>query len=253
MTRALVEGTGPVVVLLHGGALGCSADDWRDALAPIAAAGFRALAFDQPGFGECDESPDISLSFRGRFVLGVLDVLGSERATLVGHSQAGRLVVSAALDTPARVAAAVVLCTGSLLPPLSVSGVDAAVPIREPTAAETRAQLEASVFNRACISNEIVERYQRFGTGRNFEYALRRPAEPASAATRPAWGRLADVSAPLMLVYGANDVGQVTERVALARVRYPQLPIHLLERCGHFAQWDQLETVVGLIIGFARS
>ena len=248
-TRVLDEGGGPVVLLLHGGGLGCSADDWRGVMTPLAAAGLRVLVFDQPGFGACDESADISLGFRGRYALGVLDALGIDRATWVGHSQGGRLAVAAALGTPARVAAAIVLCTGSLLPPVGAREREIALPVSEPTPAETRAVLEAYVYDRALVSADLVAQYQRFSEGRNFEAAVRRATEPAPLS---AWDRLAEVAPPLMLVYGANDRGPVAERVALARERYPQLPIHLLEQCGHFAQWDQPAEVVRLIAGFAR-
>ncbi len=103
------------------------------------------------------------------------------------------------------------------------------------------------MFDRALVTDALVAQYQRFSHGRNFENAVRRATEPAAPDARPAWERLGEPSVPLMLVYGANDRGPVAERVALARQRYPQLPIHLLERCGHFAQWDQAETVVRLV------
>ena len=173
-TRVLEEGSGPVALLLHGGALGCSAEDWSPLFAPVAAAGFRALAIDQPGFGACDDPPDVSVAFRAGFIRGVLDALGIDRALWVGHSQAGRYVVGTALEAPDRMLAGVVLCTGS------------------------------------------------------------------------------DARAPVTYVYGADDGGQVRERIALARERYPQLPFHVIERCGHFAQWDQPATVVEFIRDAAR-
>jgi len=251
-TRALDEGSGPVVLLVHGAALGCSADDWRDALAPIAAAGFRAIAIDQPGFGACDDPPDVSVPFRWRYLLGALDTLAIERATWVGHSQAGRYVVATALDAPERMNAGVVVCTGSLLPPVGNAEREVAVPTHEPTPAETRAYLESVVFDRALVTNALVDRYQRFSHGKNFACAVRRASERPAGDERPQWERLAEASRPLNFIYGANDKGPVAERVALARERYPRLRIGLLQNCGHFAQWDQPAAVLGTIIDAAR-
>ena len=45
-------GSGPLVVLAHG--LGCSADYWMRNAPPLAAAGYRVLAPDLPGFGRTD-------------------------------------------------------------------------------------------------------------------------------------------------------------------------------------------------------
>lgn len=253
-TRVLEDGRGPAVVLLHGAALGCSADDWRGAVEPIAAAGFHVLAYDQPGFGTCDDPPDVSLAFRDRFLLALLDALSIERASLVGHSQAGRIVVTAALDAPARVAAGVIVCTGSLLPPLgSALGGETSAPEREPTPNETRDYLEGAVYDRTRITAELVATFQRFSNARNVRNAARRAsAPPAPEPAQPQWQRLGEVTAPLLLIYGANDRGPVAERVALARERYPALPIHVLQECGHFAQWDHPEAVVELIVDFLR-
>lgn len=252
-TRILEEGAGPAVLLLHGGALSCSADDWRDALAPVAAAGFHALAVDLPGFGACDAAPDLSVAFRSRYLLALLDQLAIARTTWVGHSQAGRFVIGAALDAPERVANGVVVCTGSLLPPLGAPAPEGKPPDHEPSSAETRTYLESVVFDRGLVTDALVAQYQRFSHGRNFANAVRRATERDAPDARPAWERLGETTVPLVLIYGADDKGPVTERVALARQRYPQLAIHLLERCGHFAQWDQAEAVTRLVIEAARS
>jgi len=255
-TRLLEEGRGPCIILLHGGSLGCSADDWGAMVPDLASRGFRVLAYDQPGFGASDDPPDPSLAYRRRFIAGLLDVLSIEQATIVGHSQAGRLALASALETPERVDAAVVVCTGSLLPPLVAGEREVEVPTHVPTADETRAQLEASVYHRDYVTAGLVERFQRFSV-RNFESAVKRASPPAGAAASPVvranWERLGDSSRPLELIYGANDKGSVRERVALAPDRYPQLPIHLLEECGHFAQWDQPEALLHLLADFARN
>src|SRR5207245_112323 len=47
--RYIDEGRGPPVVFLHG--LGASMYAWRKNLAPVAAAGYRVIAFDNRGFG----------------------------------------------------------------------------------------------------------------------------------------------------------------------------------------------------------
>ena len=46
--RYIERGTGPAVILLHGASLGSSADVFLRNLGPLADAGFRAIAFDQP-------------------------------------------------------------------------------------------------------------------------------------------------------------------------------------------------------------
>src|ERR687895_2958441 len=52
--RYIEEGSGPSVLFLHGASLGSSADVFLRNLGPFAEAGFRAVAFDLPGFGLSD-------------------------------------------------------------------------------------------------------------------------------------------------------------------------------------------------------
>ncbi|MEE8084215.1 MAG: alpha/beta fold hydrolase, partial [Alphaproteobacteria bacterium] len=116
--RYMEDGSGPAVVLFHGASLGSSADVYRRNIGPLAAAGFRVIAFDFPGFGLSDYCEDGSVGLKKRTTLGLMDALGLEKAALVGHSQAGNVAVALGLEQPQRVSHIIVLGTGSLLPPL---------------------------------------------------------------------------------------------------------------------------------------
>src|SRR4051812_46697577 len=121
-TRYLEEGQGPAVLLLHGASLGSSADVWDRNLAPLAAYGRRVIAFDQPGFGLTDNPKDYSVAYRRRFIIQFMDALRLDKASLIGHSQAGAMAVALAFDQTPRIDKVVVLGTGSLLPPLPGGG-----------------------------------------------------------------------------------------------------------------------------------
>src|SRR5919106_2582821 len=72
-TRYIEEGSGPAAVLLHGASLGSSADVFERNLKPLANAGVRAIAYDQPGFGLTDNPADYSVAYRRRFIMSFLD------------------------------------------------------------------------------------------------------------------------------------------------------------------------------------
>ena len=116
--RYLEEGKGPEVLLLHGASLGSSADVWERNLGPLAGRGLRAIAFDQPGFGGSDDPADFSVAYRRRFILQFMDALNIQKANIVGHSQAGAMAVTLALEHPQRISKIIVLGSGSILPPL---------------------------------------------------------------------------------------------------------------------------------------
>ena len=251
--RYLEEGSGPVVLLMHGGTLGFSADMWLKNISPLAQGGYRVLAYDQPGFGHSDAPADFGLRYRQDFIAKFLNALGISRAVLIGHSQAGGLVVGAALDTPQMFPGLIVLGTGSLLPRLAAASRDVEPPMKEPTLAETRAALESTLVDHSHITPQVLADYHALCIGRNFTNAVRRAEATAAqpkGAGKPLWQRLGDLTIPSLFVYGANDRGNAAERIVLARQRFPGLVFHLLDRCHHIVQWDRAADVDRMTLEF---
>ena len=116
--RYLEVGSGPPVIMIHGAQTYLSADIFTDVMGPVADGGFRVIAYDQPGYGLSGHPPDYTLSYRITFVTKLMDVLGIESAALVGHAQAGGMVVRLALRAPDRVTAVVSVCNFTSAPPL---------------------------------------------------------------------------------------------------------------------------------------
>src|SRR5207249_4477912 len=79
---------------------------WRKNLAPIAATGFRVIAFDLPGFGFSDKAAPASGYDNKSYVrasVALLDSLHIADAVLVGHSMGGAIAAQVAIDHPERV------------------------------------------------------------------------------------------------------------------------------------------------------
>jgi len=85
---------------------------WRRQIKGLNEAGFRAIAFDQRGYGESDCPPaveDYSIDRLAGDVVGLLDHLKIDKAIVVGHDWGGYVVWEAALSHPDRVAGVVSL------------------------------------------------------------------------------------------------------------------------------------------------
>ena len=266
--RYLELGEGPPVLLLHGGSLGSSADVFRRNMPPLAAAGFRALAFDQPGFGLSDAPSDLSAAYRRDFVLKFMDALQIERAALIGHSQAGGPAVQIAFKAPDRVSHVVVLGTGSLLPPSDEAkgSSEAAVQQRlerrmaqsEPSLDDTRKLLEANLHHHELITpEELALRHSR-SVGAAFRAFCARneaAAEPRAAKTEsatPMWRRLAELPVPLLLIFGKQDRAKAFERASALKQAYPQLDLHIVDGCKHLVPWDAADAFMRLAIPFLK-
>jgi 2-hydroxy-6-oxonona-2,4-dienedioate hydrolase len=264
--RYLEEGSGAPAILVHGTSLGSSADVFRRNLPALAAGGVRAIAVDLPGFGQSEAPADINAPSKG-FLLRFMDTLGLQRAALIGHSSAGTPVVRIALEHPERVSHLIVLGTGSLLPPLEtdagkVGGREGAAQARleermvksEPTLDDTRALLEANLFNPRLITDEELKLRHRNSIGACFQSFVARHAAAQETAEKkeaiPLWQRYGELKMPLLLIYGKNDRGRAAERAALLQERMPQLDLHLADGCKHLVPWDAADLFHRLAVPF---
>ncbi len=98
------EGAGDPVVFIHG--FPELAYSWRHQIPALSDAGFRAIAYDQRGYGGSSKPETVGAYALTELVgdaIGLLDTLDLERATLVGHDWGSIVVWAAALMHPDRV------------------------------------------------------------------------------------------------------------------------------------------------------
>lgn len=109
----LVAGEGPTLVLLHGwpdtSAL------WDDVAVELLAAGYRVVVPDLRGCGQSSkptETSQYAMRILVHDVLCVIDAVGADRVTLVGHDWGANLAWVCAAYLPQRVERLVVLSVG---------------------------------------------------------------------------------------------------------------------------------------------
>lgn len=84
--RVVVEGQGPLVILVHGWPQCWYL--WRHMIDPLVAAGYRVAAPDMRGFGGSDAPPaiaDYNIRKLAADVAGIASALGEEQFVVVGH------------------------------------------------------------------------------------------------------------------------------------------------------------------------
>jgi len=96
-----VEGEGPPIVLIHGFS---AALDWWDDIAPALAANRRVIRLDLIGHGGT-EAPlsGYQIERQAKLVAAVLDKLGVDRVTVIGHSMGGEVATALTEANPARI------------------------------------------------------------------------------------------------------------------------------------------------------
>ena len=93
----------PALVLIHGFA--SSTLVWSKVFLRLAAAGFRVIAVDMLGFGYSGKprNGEYTIAGQASLLVGLLDRLQINRATLVGSSYGGAVSATCALDYPQRI------------------------------------------------------------------------------------------------------------------------------------------------------
>ena len=258
--RYLEVGSGPPVIMVHGAQTYLSADIFTDVMGPVADGGFRVIAYDQPGYGLSGNPPDYTLSYRLAFVTRLMDALGIESAALVGHAQAGGMVVRLALREPERVTAVVSVCNFTSAPPLPGEQPSEAPPepsASGPTMGDVRRELEDDVYHKGLITPEMVEQKHLLSVGKNATAAIRRAhARERSRDAAPLWERLREIRVPLLLLYGEEDRESMGQRARLMKIQQPDLDIRVVPEAAHLLMWDAPDafttSVLGCLAGIVR-
>ncbi len=249
--RYVRAGRGASVVLVHGFA--SSIYTWSEVL-PTLAREHDVVALDLPGFGGSEMPADLHWTELPEAVLGLMDGLGLGRASLVGHSLGGAVVVAVAAARPERVERLALLdsagfnlddgqrpkLVGAAGSPL-VGALLSRLPLRR---ALLRLGLRQVFHDHARLTPEREEEYL---------HPLRRPewlrAMPALLASR---GRelqafpdlLRRVRAPAVVVWGREDAWIPVTHAARFQELLPGARTVILEACGHVPQEERpLETL----------
>lgn len=241
-TNYLAAGSGEPVVLIHGSGPGVSAyANWRLTI-PALAGRFQVVAPDLAGFGYSDRLQDAACDL-GRWVdqvVGLLDALGLERASLVGNSFGGAVALRLAATHPRRVHRLVLMGTVGV-PFRLTAGLDA-VWGYQPSVPNMRRLLDIFAFDPALATDELAEvRYRasiRPGVQESFAAMFPAPRQRWIDAMVTPDEQLRALPQPALIVHGWEDqVIPVDNALHLLRL-IPDAQLHVFGRCGH---WTQIE------------
>ncbi|MBI5502869.1 MAG: alpha/beta fold hydrolase [Deltaproteobacteria bacterium] len=230
-------GRGKPVVLIHG--LAGNLTNWLH-VAPLLAGRHRVLALDLAACGESERPrAPLTVGLYAAQVRALLDVLGIERAAVVGHSLGAMVATRLALDAAARVSRLVLINpAGFQRLPLLLRAAGHAF-LREPLLNALLPPLWRSMLGAVfCETNEHTR-----GFVRNVETTYRRDDIHALSAVIAGLrrdflecdflGALDRVAAPTLLVWGRED--PLTPAAALRDTarRLPHFGVREIPRCGH--------------------
>jgi pimeloyl-ACP methyl ester carboxylesterase len=251
-------GDGPPLLFVHG--LGGAWQNWLLNM-PVFMGSHRVVAFDLPGFGESEmPAGEVSIQELARVVDEVCRRIGVESPVVVGNSMGGFVGAELAIAFPTRVSRLVLV---------SAAGLSTEYLRREPVLALARAW--AGVTTRGAVRVDAVVRRHRLRR-LFFQLVVRYPErlsaplayELAGGAGKPGFlpaltslltysfrDRLAKIEAPVLIVWGRNDMlVPVGDAAEFERLIGPNARKVIFDDTGHLAMLERPSRFNELLAGF---
>jgi proline iminopeptidase len=236
-----VSGSGPTLLLLHGGP---GMTDYMQSLLPELD-GYQTASFQQRGVTPSTLAGPYDVPTLRNDVIEVLDTLGWEAPTMIGHSWGGHLLLHLLAVTPTRVGAALVVDPLGAVGDGGVAAFEVELLRRLPRATVTRlTELDALEATRALTQAEHLEAMELAWPGyfSSLEVAQpipqtgHAPSEESWASIRAELPGLAELlrgcTVPTRFVHGALDPLPMTASTHIAELM--GAAVDVLPGNGHF-------------------
>ncbi|CAG9243605.1 2-hydroxy-6-oxo-6-phenylhexa-2,4-dienoate hydrolase [Paraburkholderia unamae] len=247
-------GAGQPVIFLHGAGGGASGySNFKGNYPEFAAAGFRAIVPDLPGYG-LSSKPDLEfydLDFFISGIKGLVDALGLKNLVLLGNSLGGAVALGYALAYPDEVDRLILMAPGGvedLDTYLAMPGIANMFEIYRSglTGADAmRAVMTKQLYDPSLLTDEIINERAPIA-------ALQTQAARSILKVPNMTARLGELRAPVLGFWGVNDLFNPASGATRLTDHCPQARVMLVNRCGHWVQVEHREMFNRTCIDFLQ-
>ena len=258
-------GSGPVLLLLHG--IAGSSLSWVPVMDRLGHE-FTVVAPDFVGHGHSAKpSGDYSLGNLASWTRDLLEILGIDRATVVGQSYGGGVALQFAYQYPERCERLVLVDSGGLgrdvswlLRLVALPGADLVMPILFPSFVGSWGDRVACFASRLGIrhpsAREIWRAYRSLTdeeTRQAFVRTIRSVIEPGGQAVAAKDRLYLAERLPVLIVWGEVDRIIPVAHAYSAHEALPHSRLEIIPGVGHFPQSEDPEAFAELVRDFVRT
>ena len=251
-TRYYEAGTGYPTILIHGAGFLSGADGWLGVM-PGMADRLRLLAIDALNWGPGDVfNQEFSFAYLVDHVREFMDVLGIEKANIVGHSMGGWIATLFAYESPDRVNKAVFVAAGGTATRPLQNMVEFKVPSQE----QITNQITARTANLPLGTDKqhILQQYLDKGAaaeqGEAFAKVMRHMTHPMTRQRYNTLRRLPFIKVPSLILWGSADA---TNDVSMAHDMHNGIKgskLVIFDGCGHGVPQERPADFVREVLAF---
>ncbi len=258
-------GTAPVLWLIHG--IGDSSRTWEGVL-PLLGTDYTIVAPDLLGHGASDKPrADYSVGGFANGMRDLMEVLGVDRATVVGHSLGGGVALQFAYQYPERVERLVLVASGGLgaevnpvlrasaLPGASYAiGLSARGPLRRTALGVARTVARTGLLDRNDVEDVAViwEGLRDRATRTAFLRTLRAVIDVRGQAVSSRDRLYLAAKLPVLIVWGDRDPVVPVVHAAHAAELLPSARLAILRKTGHMPHRTNPEAFARAVRAFVE-
>lgn len=259
-TRYWEEGEGTPLVLIHGFA--DSVETWSRVIGRLAEH-HRVIALDVVGAGRTDKPKEpMPFARLAGFVRDFMDVLGLERAHVLGHSMGGGIALNLTIRWPEKVERLVLVDSAGLGREMPVDLRVCTLPVlgwflTRTSPRQTASFLRKTVYDPTLITDGTVRTFCELGALPGAHTAmlswLRNNADFGGwrdDVVRPVVEKLGSITAPTLIFWGRQDRIIPVSQSEVAERGIPGSRLHIFESCGHVPQLERWEEFSSLVVDF---
>lgn len=260
-----VKGSGPSLILLHGGGPGATGASNYSRNVDALSQAFTTYVIDFPGWGQSSKNLQAfgapgPFFNGGRAVKAFMDAVGIAKAHVIGNSFGGAAAYCLAIENPDRVDRIVTMGPGGAY----LEGVGPTPGIIQlltyylgdgPTREKLAAFLQNLVHDTSVLTPELID--TRFAASNNPEISANPPLRLPPGGPPPKHSylsedpRLATLQQRCLLIWGQQDKVNLPEGVKSFGV-VPDQDVILFDNTGHWAQWEQADKFNELVLWFLQ-
>jgi pimeloyl-ACP methyl ester carboxylesterase len=253
----------PVLLLIHG--ITSSSATW-DPVIPALSEHARVIAPDLLGHGDSDKpTGDYSLGSFASGLRDLLDYLGHERVTIVGHSLGGGVAMQFAYQYPERCERVVLVSSGGLgrdvswaLRAATLPGADLVLPLIANSHVRNAGHAAARLLHGLSIRPrpsmvELARGYASLSDSPNrkaFVHTLRSVVEPGGQRVHAGDRHYLAEGRPTLIIWGAGDPVIPVSHAYTAHADLPGSRLEVFEQSHHFPHMDEPDRFARALLHF---
>ncbi len=266
----VTQGTGPLIVLLHG--FPEFWYSWRHQISFLAEHGYTVVAPDLRGYNDSDKPrKGYNVGTLVRDIEGLIKGLGQEKATIVGHDWGGALAWAFAMRYPQMTERLIVL--NAPHPAAMYRELRTLKQLRkswymfffqlpwlpEAILSRNRAEVIGEMLSRSAVQKsafppEVIEKYRdAMSKPGAMTAALNYYRQMFRRSPRKTTGRIQTISAPTLLLWGEQDIALGIELTHGLEQWVENIQVHYLPDSGHWVQQEKPDSVNQLMLDFLQA